>query len=380
MKKCLVLSDPLAAPGYSPRVRYLCDYLVQRGHDVTLLTEEYQPLPFEHSYTIIPIKMYTGKRFDWFIKTGWTLLTDWHNRAFAKKSLQMSAISRQPWDLVICSPFGDFPLGAAKRIADHFQIPLICDIRDIVEQVDNSTYQYKHQSKWLIPFRRLYCTIHICRRNKVLCTADAVTTISPWHAQFIQAIRHQSSSVSVIYNGFDDKQFYPQVNKNETFVVSYIGSLFDWQKPALEKVEQAIEELNQSLKNQKSKILWEIHTPQKDPIPYHQMGGAIRKSGVMLVLTATHTHGMLTTKFYEALGCEKPILCVPSDNGSLAELISYTNAGLATDDIEQIKQFIMDQYEQWTQTGVTRQQTLHREEFSRHAQIAKLEQLIEKIC
>jgi hypothetical protein len=36
----LVVSDPPAAPGYLPRLRYMCDYLVRREFGVTLLTEE----------------------------------------------------------------------------------------------------------------------------------------------------------------------------------------------------------------------------------------------------------------------------------------------------------------------------------------------------
>ena len=88
----------------------------------------------------------------------------------------------------------------------------------------------------------------------------------------------------------------------------------------------------------------------------------------MLVLTSEHTHGMLTTKFYEALGCEKPVLCVPSDKGALAELIEYTHAGLATDDEEAIKTFILDRYHEWQAQGYTRQATQHRNEFAREAQ------------
>ena len=90
--------------------------------------------------------------------------------------------------------------------------------------------------------------------------------------------------------------------------------------------------------------------------------------GIMLVLTSEHTHGMLTTKFYEALGCEKPVLCVPSDKGALAELIRYTNAGIASDDNEVIKKFILDTYNEWQQNGFTRQATQHRNEFTREAQ------------
>lgn len=355
-KRILVLSDPPAAPGYLPRLRYLCDYLVRQGHELTLVTEQYQSLSFAHSYPIITIPVYSGSKADWFIKTVWTLLTDWHNRVFASKSLQLPAVSRQPWDLVLCTAFNDFPLGAAQRIAKALNVPLICDIRDLDEQVENSRYQYRHQSPWLMPFRRLYRAIHIRRRNQVLRAANAITTVSPWHADFIKQF---NPNVHVIYNGFDDKQFFHKDIPTDSFTVTYIGSLFEWQKPALAKVQQAIEELGGVL---------DIHTPQSNPIAHDQLGDAIRRSGIMLVLTNEQTHGMLTTKFYEALGCEKPILCVPSDKGALAELMAYTNAGLATDDIDAIKQFIMDRYDEWRQNGFTHQATQHRNEFTREAQ------------
>jgi glycosyltransferase involved in cell wall biosynthesis len=353
MKRLLIVSDPPAAPGYLPRVRFLCEYFVQKGFDVTLLTEQYQPLVFDHSYSIQTIPMYSGGRIDWLIKTIWTLLTDWHNRAFARKAINY------PFDYVICSAFSDFPLGASLRIAKALNVPLICDIRDLDEQVDDSRYQYKHQSRWLMPFRRIYRAIHIRRRNNVLRKANAITTVSPWHADFIRTF---NTNVQVVYNGYDPKQFYPENIPTDRFTITYIGSLFEWQKPALEIVKQVIEEMNLP------SVLLDIHTPQNNPIPHNGLGDAIRRSGIMLVLTNVHTHGMLTTKFYEALGCEKPVLCVPSDQGSLAELIHYTNAGIATDDKEAIKAFILAQYTTWQQNHYTRQATKHREIFSRENQ------------
>lgn len=356
--RILVVSDPPAAPGYLPRVRYLCDYLMSKGHQVTWLTEQYEPLHFEHTCPIITIPMYSGKTGDWFIKTVWTLLTDWHNRVFAQKAItnHQSPITNHKYDLVVCSAFSDFPLGAAQRIAKQLNVPLVCDIRDLDEQVDNSSYQYRHQSWYTLPFRRLYRDIHIRRRNSVLRSAQAITTVSPWHADFIKQF---NPNVHVVYNGYDDRQFYPEDIRTDEFRITYIGSLFDWQRPALEKVQHIAEELG---------VRIELHTPTQNPVPHNRLGETIRQSSIMLVLTDTHTHGMLTTKFYEALGCEKPILCVPSDQGALAQMIVYTNAGIATNDEEAIKSFIHDKYTEWQQNGFTRQATQHREQFSREAQ------------
>ena len=401
----LVITDPPVAPGYLPRVRFLCDFLVQNGFAVTLLTEQGQPLDFAHTYPIETIPMYSGNSFDWFIKTVWTLLTDWHNRVFAKKSLQLSAISHQSWDFVLCSAFSDFPLGAAQRIASKLNIPLVCDIRDLDEQVLNSRYQYHHRSAWLMPFRRLYRAVHIRRRNRVLRAANAVTTVSKWHADFIRNIltakrsngdnglkakRSMSdlAAVSIIYNGFDDRQFYPEDIRTDRFTITYIGNLFDWQKEALEKVQQAIEEINRQFSIFKKSCLEgaknfqfsiNLHTPKSRPVAHDALGDAIRQSSIMLVLTNTDTHGMLTTKFYEALGCAKPVLCVPSDKGELTELISHTNAGIATGDTEQIKTFILAKYKEWQDFGFTRQPVVHREEFSRTKQCEQLINILNTI-
>ena len=360
----LVVSDPPVAPGYLPRLRYLCDYLDRKGYAVTLLTETSEPLPFAHNYPIETIRMYSGNTFDWFVKTVWTLLTDWHNRVFAKRAL---SVLHGEFDLVLCTAFSDFPLGAAQRIAQTLHVPLICDIRDLDEQVDDSRYQYQHQQRWLMPFRRLYRAVHIRRRNKVLRSANAITTVSPWHKDFIQNLTANSVPVYTIYNGFDELQFSPENIRTEQFTITYIGSLFHWQRPALEKVKQAVEGI---------RIQMDIHTPQDHPVAHDRLGDAIRRSGIMLVLTSPNTHGMLTTKFYEALGCAKPILCVPSDQGALAELMAYTNAGRATDDIEVIKAFILQHYRSWEQNGFTAQQTQHREEFSREAQTKQMEQIL----
>ena len=364
MKRLLVVSDPPVRPGYLPRLRYLCDYLVQKGYDVTLLTEESDELLFAHSYPIETIRMYSGSTFDWFVKSVWTLISDWHNRSFARQWLSKSRNSH--FDAVVCTTFSDFPLGAALRIAKHLRVPFICDIRDLDEQVEDSHYQYHHQTWWTMPFRHLYRSVHIHRRNCVLRQADAITTVSPWHADFIQQF---NPNIHVVYNGYDERQFYPEDIVADHFTISYIGSLYEWQKPALQQVHRAIKELQLP-------ITLQLHTRDNAPIAFDQLGNAIRRSCIMLVLTSQHTHGMMTTKFYEALGCEKPILCVPSDLGCLAQTIQYTNAGIATSEIDEIKAFILDKYHEWQTCGFTRQKVQNKELFSRKTQSEQIAQLL----
>ena len=134
-------------------------------------------------------------------------------------------------------------------------------------------------------------------------------------------------------------------------------------------VEQAIRELNLP------DIEFNLHTPTYQPIPLNQVGNELRKSSIALILTNLNAKGMMTTKFFEALGCEKPVLCIPSDNGLLAETIRETNAGLASSDINEIKAFITKKYQEWQLNGFTRQAVVHKEKFSRQQQAQQFEQL-----
>ena len=83
----------------------------------------------------------------------------------------------------------------------------------------------------------------------------------------------------------------------------------------------------------------------------------------------------MTTKFFEALGCEKPILCTPSNTEELAQTIRNTNAGLASSSIDEVKAFIIEKYKEWQQQGYTRQAVINKGQFSREKQALLFEQL-----
>ena len=87
----------------------------------------------------------------------------------------------------------------------------------------------------------------------------------------------------------------------------------------------------------------------------------------------------MTTKFYEALGCEKPVLCTPSDKGILADTIQFTNAGLASSDMKEIKAFILDKYAEWKHQGFTRQAVSNKDQFNRYIQAQEFENLLRHI-
>ena len=363
MKKLniLIVSDPYGKPSFAPRLRYLCNYLVAQGHQIAVYTEQFQQHDFPHAYPIIEKPLSYHTTWQWAWQSLWSLLTDWRNRRFSMWLQQQ--VADQLFNMVFCTTFSTFPLRAAQEIARAKQIPLIVDIRDLDEQVPGAQYQ-GHRQWWVRPFSRWYKQVNIRRRNHVLRLADAVTTISPWHVDFV---RQFNPNVHLIYNGYDPSQFYAEDIPSDTFRIAYIGRIYEFQSTAL--VEQAVRELNLP------HVEFNIHTPDCRPIPLSAVGDELRRSSMALVLTNPNAKGMMTTKFFEALGCEKPILCTPSDNGLLAETIRHTNAGLASSDIDEIKAFILEKYHEWQQNGFTRQAVINKEQFSRQQQAQQFEQL-----
>lgn len=357
----LIVADPFGKPSYAPRLRYLCDYLIRQGHQIVVYTEQFQSYDFPHAYPIIEKPIAYHNTWEWAWQSLWSLLTDWRNRRFSQWVKEQ--VKEHQFDLVFCTTFSTFPLRAAYEVAREKHIPLITDIRDLDEQVPGAQYQ-SHRQWWARPFSHWYKWTNIRRRNRVLCAADAVTTISPWHVAFIRSFNNQTH---LIYNGYNPAQFYAEDKPTDVFRISYIGRLYEFQSTAL--VEQAVLELGLP------HVEFNIHTPDCCPIPLSAVGDELRRSSIALVLTNPDAKGMMTTKFFEALGCEKPVLCTPSDNGLLAHTIRETNAGLASSDINDIKEFILDKYHEWQQNGFTRQAVINKEQFSREKQAQQFEQL-----
>ena len=360
--RILILTDPIGKPSYAPRLRYLCDYLAKQGYDLAVYTEQIEDtLPFEHTYPINYWRIYRNSR-DWAVKSLWSLLTDWRNRQFTQRVRQ--GIADQQFDLIFCTTFSTFPLPTAAALANERHIPWIADIRDVDEQIAGAQYQ-SHRQWFLRPFRQWYSRQNIRRRDRTLQTANAVITVSPWHVQFLEKIT--PAPVTLIYNGFAPETYRFEAVQSSEFIISYIGRLYDFQQEAAQCIRKAVDELG--LPDVQLRF---IHSGLTNA----QVAQEINRSSIMLVLTSEKTHGMMTTKFYEALGCEKPVLCIPSDHGALADTISETNAGIASGNSEQIKLFIRSRYEEWKRNGYTHQNVINKNRFSRLTEAHQFEDCI----
>lgn len=398
-KRLLILCDPYGKPSFGPRVRYLSDYLCRQGWTIEVYTEAWDRLCFEHAYPIEEIALYRGERgsrlyqLDWMVKSAWSLLTDWKNRAFCRKVKKR--IADKQYDAVFCTTFSTFPLPAALSIAQERQIPLICDLRDIDEQVGGAQYQH-HRQWWARPFRQAYRDSNIHRRNRVLRNANAITTVSPWHVDFLKQF---NPYVALIYNGYNPTIHYFEAIPSDRFTISYMGRLYG----ATSQDPSLLMEALGTIASEMPELELLIHTDPQGQQRFKQMAQAYgithicrisgyvdidtipqlyRESSICVVLSNKATDdgpkGMMTTKFFEIVGTEKPLLLVRSDEAHLAQAVEQTNAGLAAVSTDEVIAFIREKYQEWKQNGYTHQ-PVRREVvrlFNRETESAQFEEIL----
>ncbi|MDE5735492.1 MAG: hypothetical protein K2H65_00225, partial [Bacteroidales bacterium] len=63
--------------------------------------------------------------------------------------------------------------------------------------------------------------------------------------------------------------------------------------------------------------------------------------------------GVLTTKLFEAIGVEKPILCIRNDEGPIAELLRENGQGCAASTVAEVEAFLAAAHAQWKAQGYT---------------------------
>lgn len=391
LKRILIITDAVTQPLYTPRVRNLYHYFSQKGIDIDWFTEKYEKIPSCFNLRLHQISFYKQKGFigkiEWITKNFLNILFDYKNNYFTKKIKNLT--KNKQYDFVFCSTFHTFGLKAAYNIAVTKNIPLHIDLRDIAEQCDNNEY---NKSKIALGFiGNYYRKINIARRNKILRQANSITTVSPWHVNFIKQF---NSNTHLIYNGYDSNTFIPQYINSDYFDIIYTGK---WYSPTLQDptlLFQALSEIN----NPQIRLIWytnnEAHSQIQNFVKQYNLKtpviinnyvlnnkipNILNQSSIILVLTNKGNHGIMTTKFFEAIGVEKPILCVRSDEECLAQTIKETKCGLAATNVKEIKEFILYYYNQWQKQGYTHISIDKKQQFSRKNQALQFEKIFKSI-
>ena len=390
-RRILILCEAIAPPAFSPRVITLIEWLQASGWQCVLITEECA----EQNYNIDICPSYQMPVYKHTLSDKLCWGKDKALYRFAKQMVDIRS-----FDLIFCSSYYYFPLYAAQLLAEEYHIALAVDLRDIAEQwgdLDYFTRSITPLKKLNYLIGKIYERKQLRKRNKILRSANLVTSVSPWHQNILS---QHNANTHLIYNGYDADAFVPKDIACDKFYITYLGKLYSTQlrDPRLlfEALKQLVEE--QAINADLVRVLFhtdprgmqEIQDLGNDYqitqlldingyIPREEILPVMHKSSILLVLTCqstpTGTHGIMGTKFFENIGVEKPILCVRSDEECLAEAIRTTNAGLSATHVEEVKAFILEKYHEWQTHGYTHQPVINKEQFTRQDAAKRFEQL-----
>jgi glycosyltransferase involved in cell wall biosynthesis len=384
MKKVLILCD-LFPPAFGPRMGYLTKYIQSFGWEPAVLAEAVKD---EHAFHFLSnyckveyVHFYTAKKDkerkrQWFFTMLRDFLFGYKDKKMYKAALKISR--EDSFDLVLCSSFNTFPLSAAGKIAKKLKVPLVIDLRDIAEQYSGEEYLSGNLSA-MGGLGRLCTSLFMKKRlrirNKVLKKAQCITTVSPWH---VETLSRYNPNVELIYNGYDPELFYPETIPTRHFIITYTGRLIS---TAMRDPNLFLEALSILIRENViyppdcqvhwyvDEASWKIIMEEAEKynvLSYMNFKGYVsgakvphilNSSSILLLLTNLSTvngpKGVMTTKFFESLAVEKPILCVRSDESYLAEAIKESHSGLAAAHVEEVCEFLKQHYEEWKKNGHT---------------------------
>ncbi|MDR3259740.1 MAG: hypothetical protein LBT51_09065 [Fusobacteriaceae bacterium] len=375
LKKILIICDEFP-PGFGPRMGYISKYLLKYNWQVFVVSPLYENNT-NHLIDLVPISVNVthifvssddistfGKRkirrfarafiFGPFVKGTHTIT----NMVNACKEI----IEHNKINLILCSSSSLFPIPIAYKLSKVYSLPYMIDLRDIYEQ-----YPADKNICMRISFNILRY-----RRNYFLRKASALTTISKWHLTILKKINPNSH---LIYNGFDPELFFTiEMPKNKVFQIKYTGTistggigmrdpnmLFNTIKslhkaniisPQTFRIQFYTNSYTAELISSLSKQ-YEIfeYFEVFAPVPVKEVPQILATADILLILANKSSNkgpkGIITTKIFEYMAMKKPILCIPSDDSFIKDMIITANVGFAAENQEAAYEYIKNKYEEW---------------------------------
>ena len=212
----------------------------------------------------------------------------------------------------------------------------------------------------------------------------------------------------MIYNGYAPDQFYPLKPKSLPFFrIVYTGSVYSrvHQDPSF--LFLATKKLfeNGLINAEQYRIEFYTQPNRRTPIleneSYRDIQNFVHfydyvdsskipqllgESCILLLLSnkmeENGPKGLIsTTKYFEYLAMERPILCVRSDEDLLEASIQTANAGISARTIEETYNFILQKWQEWQNLGYTQVEinTSYTQNFSRKKQAKQFVKIFEKV-
>jgi hypothetical protein len=399
-------------PAFGPRMGYLCKYLKINGWNPVVVTEFIDDNTFlflkrDTEVTYIQYYKKTGfaGRIEWGTVMFLDLFFDYKNKILYREALKYAR--RDDFKLILCSSYRTFPLPAAEKLARRTKLPLIVDMRDIIEQYTGNEF-IAHKIPKLLGIEKLVIRYfryrNLKERNVALRRAKAVTTVSSWH---VSVLKQYNPNVRLVYNGYDPEIFYPLNIKEDKFYITYTGRILSAEMRNPDLLFKAVERLASEniihagefginwFMDKKSESVIENEVRKypviRDFMIYHGYVSAtevpkiLNSASILLILTNKADEkgpkGVMTTKFFEYLAVGKPVLCVRGDEGCLEEVINETKSGLSAHNAGEVYEFIKQHFEDWKSNKSAADLSDRKEikKFSREAQAVQFMEILKQV-
>jgi glycosyltransferase involved in cell wall biosynthesis len=414
MKKVLIITE-VFPPAFNPRMGYLVKYLPEFNWDADIITHNslrdnnFKYLIGNNRILRVNLRHNQNEIPHGFIQKLWRLLNlKRHFRSNKKpfiKGIELNFRKEDYSAILVSVSYELFVLEAGWIISKKWDIPLMVDIRDFLEQKPSSNSHNQGIKSLLIShFTRSFENEIIKLRNKILKNSKAVTTVSPYHVEKLSAY---NNNVKLIYNGYDPDIFRPDfIEKTKTFYIIYTGLIFkeDEQDPSI--LFEAVCQLERDKIINSERFRIQFYTPANfrstvlnnrffpivenyidffDYVDYSQVPRLLQRTSIALVLTNLSgikgPKGVLTTKFFDYLGAERPVLCVRSDEGILEDTITKANIGISARTVDEAYNFILEKWNEWESSGYTHVKVNQpfKVQYSRKAQAKQFVDLFEEV-
>ena len=411
MRKALIICD-VFPPAFAPRMGYLARYIEELSWMADIITSDhrgygnYESLVGDHK--IVRVNLLPDDLPPYLFGRIKRMLMA-KNRFFSNKKPYIKAAMKmnQKYDIILVSnSWSMYVLEAGLEVAKQLGIPLVVDLRDIQEQRPVKEQTYKGIKEIVIEyFNNSFAKSLLKLRNEVLPLASAVTTVSPWHAE---QLTKYNKNTFCIYNGYDPDTFYPvQQIKINQFKIIYTGSInsIELRDPTL--LFEATAKLKKKGIIQPETFRIQFYSPKNDEDringmkSYHdikefvdffryietsEVPNLLSTASIALLLTnLTNSDGpkgvISTTRFFEYIAVERPILCVRSDESLMEEGIKEANAGVSARTANEAYDFILEKWLEWKEKGYTtvKVNQEYKKQFSRKLQAGQFVEIFEKV-
>lgn len=265
-------------------------------------------------------------------------------------------------DLILSSSPPQTAHLVARRIKKEHGIPWVADLRDLWTQ--NHYYLYGQLRKRIE--RRL--------ELKILRTADALVTVSPYLAQKLGDL-HRRTIVHSIPNGFNpDELSSESVNVDKIFSLVFTGTMYDGVRGP-QMLFEAVKDLQ--LENRILPELFHVRLigpisetvyqsaetmglhdliSFEGPISHPRALEAQRKAQVLVMFFSDRMMDKYVCpgKLYEYLAAMRPILAFGVHTGDCADVLGETGAGLQVTNKEEAKRAILEMYTEFKSSGTVK--------------------------